>query len=129
MRPLRRRDLALAALLAAIFGAGPAVGDVGGCNEPARPLDEGVFSRARRSVDCRRCVECGLATARCQAACDATQPWDVAFPPNCAPLRRDGEVCLDALLAASCADYARYVSDDERVVPGECAFCRGEAGP
>ncbi len=118
----------LAAALALFFGAGPTVGDVGGCGADAQPLDEARFARARKTVDCQRCDECGLGTARCQAACDPSAPSDVGYPPGCAPLYHDGVVCLDALLAASCGDYARYVDDQTRLVPTECQFCLGPDG-
>jgi hypothetical protein len=116
------------ALVFLVFGTGPAVGDVGGCGKTATELDEGAFRHGRKVVDCRRCTDCGLTTSRCARACDANDPGDVAFPPTCRPLYHDGEVCLRALLASSCSDYAAYVDDGAPAVPSECAFCR-EAAP
>lgn len=125
---MRRRVLAATALVALVFGTGPTVGDVGGCGQSATALNESRFVSARKKVDCQRCQECGIETARCASACDPKQPSDVGFPAGCAPLLHDGEVCLDALLAASCGDYASYVSDQFREVPTECQFCLGDGG-
>jgi hypothetical protein len=125
----RRRDLAACALVALVFVAAPTPGDVGGCGATATPLNEGAFARGRKTVDCRRCTSCGLATERCKRACDPSAPSDVAFPSTCHPLFHDGEVCLDALLAASCSDYASYVDDVAPATPTECDFCQlGDAG-
>jgi hypothetical protein len=33
-------------------------------------------------------------------------------------------VCIDALEAASCSDYASFVSDVAPTEPSECDFCR-----
>ncbi len=119
-----RRTLVVGAALFLVFGTGPTVGDVGGCGRTATELDEAAFGHGRKVVDCRRCTACGLATARCARACDGKAPADSVFPTTCRPLRHDGEVCLDALLAASCGDYATYVDDGAPVVPSECEFCR-----
>ena len=126
---MKPRALAVTSVLALVFGVGATVGDIGSCGKSPSDLDPASFSRARNTVDCDRCTECGLTTARCAAACSDAGPNET-FPPNCAPLYQDGIVCLRALLAASCSDYASYVSDSERLVPTECQFCRGgEAGP
>ncbi len=114
---------------ALVLGLGATVGDIGSCGETPAALDAGNFARARRTVDCRRCTDCALTTDRCKQACEADGGITETFPPNCEPLFHDGIVCLDALLSASCSDYAQYVSDSERLVPTECEFCRGEAGP
>lgn len=126
-RPLRASDLVLAAALAAVFGAAPTVGDTGSCGVTARDIDEARFAAARKKLDCRRCTQCKLSSNRCAAACDPNVPSDVAFPVSCRPLWHDAEVCLDALDATSCGDYARYVADDVRLVPTECDFCRGDS--
>lgn len=118
-----RRELAFAALLALLFGAAPTVGDVGSCGKTATDLDEATFARARKTVDCQRCTECGLKTRTCQAACDPNAPNDVAWPATCHPVFHDGEVCVRALLAASCSDYASFVDDVAPTVPTECDFC------
>ena len=121
--PVRRRELALAAVLAVVFGAAPTVGDVGSCGQKATPLDEAVFAAERKQLDCRRCTQCDLTTVTCTNACDPSKPSDVAWPPTCFPLDHDGVVCLDALEAASCGDYASFVSDVAPTVPTECQFC------
>jgi hypothetical protein len=125
---LNRRTSILTALVFLVLGTGPTVGDVGACGKTATDLDEGAFRHGRKVVDCRRCNDCGLTAARCTRACDPNDPGDVAFPSTCRPLYHDGEVCLRALLAASCSDYAGYVDDGTPEVPSECAFCR-EAAP
>ena len=125
---IRKSTLALSAAFFLVFGTGPTVGDVGGCGRTATELDEAAFGHGRKVVDCRRCTACGFGTARCTRACDAKAPNDAVFPATCRPLRHDGEACLDALLAASCSDYATYVDDTAPAVPSECEFCR-EASP
>jgi hypothetical protein len=126
---VKRRHFVAFALIALVFGTGPTVGDVGACGKTATTLDETQFSQARKVADCRRCGECGLSTARCTRACDPKQPGDVVFPPSCHPLFHDGEVCLDALLAASCSNYAAYVDDNAPETPSECDFCHSGGGP
>ncbi|HEY8038302.1 MAG TPA: hypothetical protein VIF15_00840 [Polyangiaceae bacterium] len=123
MTPVRRRELGFAALLALVFGAAPTVGDVGTCGTTATDLDPASFVQQRKSLDCQRCTECGLTTQACQTACDPSAPSDVAWPPTCRPLQHDGEVCLRALQAASCGDYASFESDVAPTVPSECDFC------
>ena len=120
----RRRDVGLAAVIALVFATAPTVGDVGACGKTATDLDLGAFAASRKSEDCARCQDCGLHTQRCQRACDPHQPSDTVFPPTCHPLYHDGEVCLRALRAASCDDYASYVDDVAPTEPTECDFCR-----
>ena len=120
---VRRREIALTALVAAVFGAGPTVGDIGSCGSVAQDLDEASFGKARKALDCDRCSECGLATQTCKSACDPSSPSTVAWPMTCHPLEHDGEVCLRALQAASCTAYARFVDDVAPTVPTECDFC------
>jgi hypothetical protein len=122
-RPIRRRELALAAMLALLFGAAPTVGDVGSCGRKATPLDEAVFVAERKELDCQKCTKCGLTTETCLNACDPRKPSDVAWPDTCFPLAHDGVVCLDALEAAGCGDYASFVSDVAPTTPSECQFC------
>ena len=122
-RPLRRRDLTAAALLALVFGAGPTVGDIGSCGDTATLLDIKTFEAERKVLDCDRCRQCGFVTDHCARACNPTLPSDVVIPSTCYPLTHDGEVCILALEAASCADYASFVSDVDPTVPTECEFC------
>jgi hypothetical protein len=121
---VRRGELALACLLALGVGAAPTVGDIGSCGRAATDLDPQSFASARKELDCRRCTECGLRTQTCQNACDPNAPGDVGWPSTCHPLEHDGEVCLRALQAASCGDYAGFVDDIARTAPTECDFCR-----
>jgi hypothetical protein len=127
---VRRRELAFAAVLAVLFGAAPTVGDIGACGQKATPLDEATFAAQRKALDCQRCTQCGLVTQTCADACDPAKPSPVAWPSTCFPLEHDGVVCLDALEAASCGDYASFVSDVAPTVPSECDFCHDipEAG-
>lgn len=120
---IRRAELAALAVVTMAFVAAPTVGDVGGCGRTAADLDFAVFARARKIVDCNRCRECGVASERCGRACDPAKPSDVAFPATCHPVLHDGEVCIRALKAASCSDYASYVDDASPSVPSECDFC------
>jgi hypothetical protein len=119
----RRRDVLLIALVAGVFLAAPTVGDVGGCGTQASDLDVASFAQARKTLDCRRCGACGLDTRTCARACDTQAPSDVSLPPTCRPLAHDGEVCLRALEAVSCTDYATFVDDVSPQVPSECDFC------
>jgi hypothetical protein len=61
---------------------------------------------------------------RCMQACDSAATPDAIVPSTCHPLLHDGEVCIRALDAASCSDYAGYVSDVAPTAPTECEFCR-----
>jgi hypothetical protein len=127
---VRRRELALCAVLALVFGAGPTVGDVGSCGDQATALDLKTFQEERKAVDCERCRQCGLSTQTCADACNQNAASPIAWPSTCFPLEHDGVVCIDALQAASCGDYASYVSDTAPTVPPECDFCHDvpEAG-
>jgi hypothetical protein len=124
-----RRDIALAAFVAAVFLAAPTVGDVGGCGKQATELDETTFASARKDLDCKRCQECGLVTSTCKSACDPAARSDVSFPVTCRPLLHDGQVCIRALEAASCGDYASFVDDTSPSVPSECDFCHVAGQP
>jgi len=121
--PVRRRELAFAAVLALVFGAAPTVGDVGACGQQATPLDEATFAAQRKALDCQKCTECHLTTQTCLDACNPDKPSDVAWPSTCFPLDHDGVVCIDALEAASCSTYASFVSDVDPTTPTECDFC------
>jgi hypothetical protein len=121
---IARRETVVLALVALAFVAAPTPGDVGGCGKTATALSPSGFARGRKTVDCRRCTDCDLHTQRCARACDPSAPSDVQIPDTCHPLLHDGEVCLDALLAASCSDYATYMDDVAPATPSECTFCR-----
>jgi hypothetical protein len=110
--------------LALVFAAGPTAGDIGSCSNTATELDRDAFVKNRKSVDCTRCTECGFNTARCQRACNPDIAPEIAFPDTCYPLQHDGDVCIRALRATSCDDYAAYVSDLSSSVPTECDFCQ-----
>lgn len=109
----------------AVLSMAPTAGDVGGCGQEATLLDTQVFASARKEEDCQRCQECGFTTGRCASACDPKAAPNASIPNTCKPLQHDGEVCLRALGAASCDDYAKYVSDSPSL-PGECKFCRDD---
>ena len=114
--------VALAAL-ALLFCTAPTPGDVGGCGQRAAELDSGTFFASKARLDCKRCDECMLVTASCTNACNSPESYPTRFPDQCVPLVHDGEVCLRALLYASCGDYAGYMSDRSPSVPTECDFC------
>ena len=119
-----RGPLMLLAVLALVLGAGATVGDIGSCGSAAVDLDPDAFANARKNVDCKRCTECRINTETCKSACDANAPPTAGWPSTCHPLLQDGEVCLRALLAAHCSDYATFVNDAAPTVPTECDFCR-----
>jgi len=114
------RTAVLFVLLA--FCLAPVPGDVGGCNQGAVQLDAGAFFASKQSIDCQRCTECGLANRTCEQAC-AGGPVPLEFTEGCVALVHDGEVCLHALEAASCNDYAKFVRDQAPGAPTECDFC------
>ena len=118
----RRGQLALA-LLALVFCTAPTPGDIGGCGQRPQELDPGIFFGSKAAIDCQRCDECRLATQACKNACDVPDSYPKTFAERCLPLVHDGEVCLRALLYASCADYAAYMSDAAPTLPTECNFC------
>lgn len=120
---------ALLAALTALFCTAPVPGDIGGCGQAVQDLDAPTFFATKKAIDCRRCEQCGIRSQSCTQACDGSQPIQRAFPAYCYPLVHDGEVCLRALSAASCSDYAGYMDDAAPSVPTECNFCPPEKGP
>lgn len=120
-RPIGRRLRGLTILLAVVLGMAPTVGDIGSCNQDVEPLDPALFFAIKANIDCTRCRECGLVTTPCQTAC--TAPPATSFLRGCSPLVHDGEVCLHALLHASCDDYATYTDASRPTAPSECQFC------
>lgn len=121
---MRSRALGLVVMVLAALLMAPTVGDTGGCGRTATDLDRDRYANARKLQDCERCRECGVTTARCVSACDPKQLPEIVLPATCRPVYHDGEVCLRALAAASCATYATYVDDDAPATPTECDFCR-----
>lgn len=121
------RKRGLTTVVAVLLCAAPVPGDIGSCGQPIQRLDAGRFFSAKNVVDCRRCTECDVPSATCEHACDGEAAPASTFPTGCVPLVHDGEVCLRALLYASCDDYAGYMDDESPLVPTECNFCpRGE---
>lgn len=117
------RGRCAATVIAVLLCAAPVPGDIGSCGQPVQRLDAARFFSAKKVVDCRRCGECGIPSSLCAEACDrGAAPLD-SFPAGCVPLVHDGEVCLRALLYASCDDYATYEDDGSPQVPTECDFC------
>jgi hypothetical protein len=114
-------DVARLALLLG-FVAAPVVGDIGSCGQEAKDLDPYKFFVIKDQIDCQRCQECGLVTEACARACEPP-PEAEEFPEGCYPLIHDGEVCLNALLAASCSEYEGYTADASPTTPTECNFC------
>jgi hypothetical protein len=116
--------------LAATLGCMAAVpGDIGGCGQDAEQLDPEGFFLNKKRIDCEQCERCGLTSRSCLLACDAEDPVPTEFPDGCVPLVHDGEVCLNALDAASCRAYERFVSDTDPEVPTECDFCPVREAP
>lgn len=114
--------------LALAFLAAPTAGDIGSCGQDPDALDPEKFFAFKEAVDCRACSECGITTEACARACDPALD-ERAFPEGCFPLVHDGEVCLNALAAAGCDDYASFMSDSAPTVPTECNFCPVEGAP
>ncbi len=122
-------EIARLSLLVLFFAAAPTAGDIGSCNQAENDLDPGKFFATKQAIDCERCGECQIATKACDRSCS---PGLVLrdFEPGCVPLEHDGEVCVDALAAASCGDYESFMADSDATAPTECQFCpiRADAG-
>lgn len=127
IRAARAWTLARLAVVTIFFTAAPTAGDIGSCGQAAEDLDARKFFQAKDQIDCRRCFECGINTLACERACDL-EPSGASFPLGCFPLVHDGEVCLNALDATSCAVYAGYVADQGATAPTECNFCPLDGG-
>jgi len=121
------RRAAIPSLVVIVLGVlcmAPTAGDVGGCGTEIEALDPLAFALARKDMDCARCKECGLRSARCERACDPARDPETRIPATCQPLKHDGRVCIRALDAASCGSYASYVDDASPSTPTECEFCK-----
>lgn len=118
---MKRRTISV--VITGLLCAAPVPGDIGACGQTIALLSAEVFFASKKRVDCTRCSECGIDSSLCRDACSDGPPEREEFPENCAPLVHDGEVCLRALLAASCGDYEPYVDDADPQVPSECNFC------
>jgi hypothetical protein len=119
--PPPRGEVLRLAVIAIFFLAAPVAGDIGSSCEPAAPLDATKFFETKQEIDCQHCIDCHLTTNTCATACGPLVGG--SFPQGCYPLVHDGEVCLDALGAASCTAYSGYVADQGATVPTECDFC------
>jgi hypothetical protein len=118
----------MAAIALALACAAPTVGDIGSCGQEVAELDAKKFFVEKQFIDCSQCSACGFATATCERACNEPV-GDVSFDADCYPLVHDGEVCLEALRAAGCDEYAAYIDDVAPTVPTECNFCPVEEKP
>jgi hypothetical protein len=108
--------------------AAPTVGDIGSCGAKPTDLDVPAFFKKKAALDCTRCIECDIRSFSCARACDPAQA-PTAFPEGCFPIAHDGEVCLHALEATSCDEYALFVADQGATIPTECNFCPIEGAP
>lgn len=102
--------------------AAPTPGDVGGCGQHPDVLDSDTFFELKRERDCEKCGTCHFTSDYCGSVCSADYA-EPTLPEGCVPLVHDGEVCLDALEAASCGEYEKYTRDQDRLAPSECQFC------
>ena len=123
---MKQSRVALAIVLAVLCAA-PTAGDIGGCGTAPEAIGADRYGRARKKLECDRCNDCGVTTARCTRACQPDKPSDVALPSTCRPLVHDAEVCLRVLQSLSCDEFARAVDDADPVAPTECLFCRETA--
>lgn len=121
-----RADVLRLAIAVVFFTAAPTAGDIGSCGQAEDELEPARFFGAKQEVDCQRCADCELTSDACGKACS---PGLLIreFPPGCVPLEHDGVVCIDALAAAGCGDYRRYMADDASTIPTECNFCPPQA--
>ena len=127
--PIGRGDVLWVAALALALGAAPTVGDVGSCGHSATELDMKSFAAQRKATDCQRCTACGLDTNTCKQACSPSAAPTASWPPTCHPLTHDGAVCIRALQASGCDDYASFVDDAAPTLPTECDFCHEATVP
>lgn len=109
------------AFVALAFCAAPVPGDAGGCSQRAQELDVEAFFDIKQGIDCDRCRECGLSSEACDVSCARTS--EASLPLGCIPLVHDAEVCLRALIAASCQEYRGHMRDVGATAPTECNFC------
>ena len=123
-----RAPFKIAVVVLGVLSMAPTAGDVGGCGAEITTLDPLAFALARKELDCERCQECGITSARCERACDPSKPVETVIPETCSPLQHDGEVCIRALHAASCDAYRTYVDEASPATPSECQFCRMRTG-
>lgn len=114
-----RRGTPLVLLVLAL--AAPTAGDIGSCGQELVELDPGAFFFEKALIDCQKCTRCNYLTIACERACAGEHPD--SFEEGCFPLVHDGEVCLDALRATACEDYASHIDDVAATVPTECNFC------
>jgi hypothetical protein len=114
----------LAIVVLGVLSMAPTAGDVGGCGTEVTALEPATFALVRKDLDCERCRECGIGSARCERACDPATSPETSIPATCQPLMHDGEVCIRALKSASCDAYATYVADVSPKAPSECQFCK-----
>ncbi len=128
-KKLGRAEVLRLALAVVLFCAAPTAGDIGSCNQPEKALDPTAFFYGKKQIDCEHCVACLITTETCKRACSAHPPVPDTIPAHCLPLVHDGEVCIDALAIASCADYASYVADQGATTPSECNFCPAAGEP
>lgn len=117
----RGRTAGLALWALALLTA-PVAGDIGSCGQPIEELDAEKFFTEKQRVDCDQCMACDFVTVTCELACAGAEV-PAGFEPGCFPLAQDGEVCLRALRAASCDEYAAYIDDVAPQTPTECNFC------
>ena len=111
------------AISVVLFCAAPTPGDIGGCGQRVQPLGAKPFFEAKQDIDCAKCEECKFTTDFCDDACDENFEVPREFAEGCDPIVHDGEVCLNALEAAGCGQYEKYVRDENREAPNECRFC------
>ncbi|HMY19026.1 MAG TPA: hypothetical protein PKA58_22025 [Polyangium sp.] len=125
-----RRRLATLPLTAILllFVAAPTVGDIGSCGEQPVELDPKAFFEKKAALDRERCRECAIQSAACTRARDPKQT-PTEFPKGCYPIVHDGDVCLRALEATDCSEYATFVADQGATIPTECNFCPLEGAP
>ena len=110
------------ALVAVYVLMAPVAGDIGSCGQKAEELDALKFFEAKQFAECNRCIDCGFTNATCVTICQEPLA-EPSFDPDCFPLAHDGEVCINALEAASCDEFAQFVDDVAPTIPTECNFC------
>ncbi len=119
---ITKGTIARLAVAVLFFTAAPTAGDIGSCGQAPDDLDPQKFFSAKEKQDCEKCLACNITTNACELACEPFLDQS-EFPAHCYPLVHDGEVCLHALQASSCADYRQFMNDFTPTIPTECNFC------
>jgi hypothetical protein len=109
--------LRLAAVLI-FYTAAPVAGDIGSCGQSPDDLDPVKYFTVKELLDCKKCLECSLASDICKVACkpvtDSNDLNDAAFlPAECA-------TCSQAELPTNACKLACAGGIQQTEFPKDC---------